>query len=213
MAEKRGRDRRQSREQTFGIAVVVIERAGVQPMLREGVEAAVKPRGEVGVGIEEWDVATRHTEAGHRNETKESPVTDEQSSCDCDEDGCAAAGVPDREADESGDEIAGGNAREHAEDPEVRPVEVRERGEEHLDRENSSRAAEDVAGERGAAVAAGHAHLRGKHDRDANEEEEAREDEVGEGEAIPGSVIKLRVDMAPVAGIVDEDHQRDGEAA
>ena len=47
----------------------------------------------------------------------------------------------------------------------------------------------------------------------ADEEEEVGEDEVGEGEAVPGGVVELRVGVGPVAGIVDEDHEGDGEAA
>ncbi len=36
---------------------------------------------------------------------------------------------------------------------------------------------------------------------------------VGEGESIPGGVIELAIGVGPVAGVVDEDHERDGETA
>jgi hypothetical protein len=191
---------------------VVVKLAGVQPVLGEGIEAAIEPRSEVGVGIKDLDVATGHAETGDRDETKKCPVADEQSGGDCDENCGAAACVPDSEADKSCREVAGCDAGENPEDTQMCPVEVRERGEEHLDGEDGGCPAEDVAGERGAAVAAGHAGLRRENDGDADEKEEAGEDEVGEGEAVPGGVVKLRVDVGPVAGIVDEDHQGDGEA-
>jgi hypothetical protein len=55
--------------------------------------------------------------------------------------------------------------------------------------------------------------LHGEDDGGADEEEEVGEDEVGEGEAVPGGVVELGVGVGPVAGVVDEDHEGDGEAA
>ena len=40
-----------------------------------------------------------------------------------------------------------------------------------------------------------------------------RKDEVGEGEAIPLGVVELTIDVGRVAGIVDQDHEGDGDAA
>ena len=50
-------------------------------------------------------------------------------------------------------------------------------------------------------------------DGGADHEEEVGEDEVGEGEAVPLGVIELGVGVGPVARVVDQDHERDGEAA
>ena len=55
--------------------------------------------------------------------------------------------------------------------------------------------------------------MHGEDDGGADEEEEVGEDEVGEGEAVPGGVVELSVGVGPVAGVVDEDHEGDGEAA
>ena len=53
----------------------------------------------------------------------------------------------------------------------------------------------------------------GEDERGAHEEEEVGEDEVGQRPAVPRGVIELRIDMAPVAGIVDQDHEGDSDAA
>jgi hypothetical protein len=123
------------------------------------------------------------------------------------------AGVPDGEAEEGGGEIAEGDAGEDSVEAEVSEVEVGEGGEKELDGEERGGSAEDVSGEGELAVAAIHAALEGEDGGDADDEEEVGEDEVGEGEAVPGGVVELRVDVGPVAGIVDEDHESDGEAA
>ncbi len=65
----------------------------------------------------------------------------------------------------------------------------------------------------GLRFAAGDAGLEREDDGGADDEEEVGEDEVGEGEAVPLGVVELGVGVGPVAGIVDEDHEGDGEAA
>ena len=55
--------------------------------------------------------------------------------------------------------------------------------------------------------------LQRQDDGCADEEEEVGEDKVGEGEAVPFGVVELGVDVRPVAGVVDENHEGDGEAA
>ena len=64
-----------------------------------------------------------------------------------------------------------------------------------------------------AAGAFSDAGLEGEDDGHADEEEEAGKDEIGEGPAVPWSVVELRVDVGPVSGVVDEDHEGDGDAA
>ncbi len=92
-------------------------------------------------------------------------------------------------------------------------MEVRIGGEEELDGEECGCAANHVKGECAFAIAACDAGLQREDDGGANQEEEVGEDEVGESESIPGRVIELSVDVGPVAGIVDQDHEGDGEAA
>ena len=93
------------------------------------------------------------------------------------------------------------------------PVHVREEDEDVLEREDFEAAKDDVAGERLAAVAFGGAGVERKDDGGADEEEEGWEDEVGEGPAVPGGVVERVEDVVPIAGIVDQDHEGDGEAA
>lgn len=70
-----------------------------------------------------------------------------------------------------------------------------------------------MKGEGAAAFSAAEARLDGKDDGGADHEEEVRKDEIGEGESIPLGVVELRVGLGPVAGVVDEDHEGDGDAA
>ena len=181
----------------------------MQPCAGEGVEATVEPGGEIFVWIEDGHIVRGHAEAGYGDEPHEGPVANEQHCGD----GGQRAGAAGDEADEAGDEVADGDAGEHSEDAQVGEVEVREGAEEHLDGEDGDGAAKHVEGERALAVASCDAGVEGQDDGDADEEEEVGEDEVGEGEAVPCGVVELRVDVAPVAGIVDEDHEGDGEAA
>ncbi len=70
-----------------------------------------------------------------------------------------------------------------------------------------------MAGEGLAAVAFCRAGVEREDDGGADEKEEGWEDEVGEGPAVPGGVVEGREDVGPVAGIVDQDHEGDGDAA
>ena len=152
-------------------------------------------------------------EARDGHKAHEGPVADEQRGGDGDESAGAVDGVPDGKADEAGDEVADGDAGEDAEDAHVRPVEVGEGGEEDVDGEENGGAPEDVERERAGRLAAGEARREREDDGGADQEEEVGKDEVGEGEAVPGGVVELGVDVGPVAGIVDQDHEGDGEAA
>ena len=67
------------------------------------------------------------------------------------------------------------------------------------------RAPRDLARRRGASEPR---RLR-ERDRDADDEQEEREHQVGGRAAVPVGVPQRRVDVAPVAGVVHEDHQRD----
>jgi hypothetical protein len=104
-------------------------------------------------------------------------------------------------------------AGEDSVETQVGEVEVGKGGEEELDGEERRGSAEDVQGEGAARLAAGDAGVEREDDGDAYEEEEVGEDEVGCGEAVPGGVVELGVDVGPVAGVVDENHEGDGETA
>ena len=92
-------------------------------------------------------------------------------------------------------------------------MKVRIEAEEEIESEDGGAAAEDVEGEGAARFASADAGVEREDDGRADEEEEVGEDEVGEGEAVPGGVIELGEGVGPVAGVVDEDHEGDGESA
>ncbi len=55
--------------------------------------------------------------------------------------------------------------------------------------------------------------LERENDGGADEKEEVGEDDVREGEAVPFGVVELGIGLGPVAGVIDEDHQGDSDAA
>jgi len=181
----------------------------VDRALSEGADGTVKPSGEVSVLIEDGNVMGWRADARDGNEAHEDPVADEEC-CGDREQGAGALG---NETDESGGEVAEGDAGEDTVDAEVGVVEVGEGGEEHLDCEDEEGTTEDVEGEGLLRVSPRDAGLKGEDDGGADEKEEVWEDEVGEGEAVPRGVIELGVGVGPVAWVVDEDHEGDGEAA
>src|ERR1017187_9982984 len=154
-----------------------------------------------------------YAEAGYGNKSHQGPVADEQRSGDGEEGTGAVGGIPNGKTEEAGDQVTDGDAGEDAEDAHMRPVEVGEGGEEDVDRKEHDGAPEDVQRERAAGLATGQSRLQREDDGCADQEEEVGKDEVGEGEAVPGGVVELGVDVGPVAGIVDQDHEGDGEAA
>src|SRR6202044_3495580 len=114
---------------------------------------------------------------------------------------------------EAGAEIAEGDAREDSVEAHGVPVHVREEDEDVLQEEDFQTAKNYMAGERLAAVAFCGAGVERKDDGGTDQEEESWEDEVGEGPAIPRGVVERREDVVPIAGIVDQDHEGDGDAA
>src|SRR5204863_4679703 len=53
----------------------------------------------------------------------------------------------------------------------------------------------------------------GQRERDADDEQEGREDQVGWRAAVPPGMAEGAVDVRPVARVVDEDHRADSQAA
>ena len=127
------------------------------------------------------------------------------------------AGALRHKADETGDEVAGCDPGEDSEDAEMGVVKVRVEAEEEVESEDGGAAARRGCGGRGCgsldSLLRARCGSREEDDGRADEEEEVGEDEVGEGEAVPGGVIELGKGVGPVAGVVDEDHEGDGDAA
>lgn len=177
--------------------------------LEDNNEVAVEPCGEVAIGVEDGHVMCRDAVAGDGDEAHERPVSDEETGSD----GKERAGSLCREADETGDEVADCNSGEDSEDAEMGVVEVRIEAEEEIESEDGGAAADDVKAECAAGFALADARIQRQDNGGADEEEEVGEDDVGEGEAVPGGVVKLGEGVGPVAGIVDKNHEGDGEAA
>lgn len=203
-------------EQAFGVAGVLVEAAGVEGALEEGVDTAVEPCDQVAIGVEQGDVVGGYTEAGDGDEAQEGPVADEEGCRDGEQRGDAAG----EEAEEADDEVADGDAGEDAVDAEGGEVEAGKGGEEEVEKKDGGGATNDAEREpvAGGAIedagwAAGDAGGEREDDGGADEEEEGGEDEVGEGEAVPLRVEELAVAVCGVFGVVDEDHKGDGDAA
>lgn len=188
---------------------MLVEAAGVKQALGEVDDVAVEPRGEIAVRIEDGHVVGGDTEARDGDEAYQHPVTDKQDGADGEE---PVSPLCD-EADETGAEIAEGDPREDAVEAEVGVVEVGVEAEEEIDSEDDGRPAEDVKGQGAARFPSADAGLEREDDGGADDEEEVGEDEVGKGETVPFSVVQLRIGVGPVTGIIDQDHEGDGDSA
>ena len=82
--------------------------------------------------------------------------------------------VPDREADQSGGQVAEGDAGEYTVEAQVRPVEVGKGGEKHLDGEEDGCTPQDVQRQSTLRRAAGDARLQREHDGRAHRDLERR---------------------------------------
>ena len=95
----------------------------------------------------------------------------------------------------------------------VPPGEERESVDEEPEQEDQQSATNDLAPDRRLVVAARAARRQREVRRDAGDEQEEREDEIGRRPAVPRRVLERRVDGAPGSRVVDEQHSRDGETA
>ena len=93
--------------------------------------------------------------------------------------------------------------------PRIEGEEVEQQPEE----EDEPGAAQHLVHDRAVVVAAGPTCGEREVRRDADDEEEEGEDQVGRRPPVPGGVLERRVDVPPAAGVVDEQHRGDGHAA
>jgi hypothetical protein len=107
-------------EEAFGIAGVLVELAGVDGALEKGDDAAVKPGGEVAIGVEEGDVAGGDARSRDGNKSEESPVAGEEGGGEGAEDG-DAGGDKAQAADYKRTEGGAGEDAIEAEIAEIRP--------------------------------------------------------------------------------------------
>ena len=151
-------------------------------------------------------VAGRREVAGgaarDRHEGQQSPVAHDQHACSREDDAQTDRIRPcgDRSKHEGGDEVAEGQTRQHAHHAHRCEVKGGVQRQAKANRVQQCSAAGDH-GERSSAA------IR-QDDRDAHDEDEEREDEVGRRPPVPVGVQERRVDVAPVAGCVHDHHGR-----
>ena len=116
--------------------------------------------------------------------------------------------------DERGDEIRQRDALKDAGEPERRQGRpARHRGHREAETDQEKDTLRDAAEDRRRASAAFATPGERKGHRDAHDEDEPREHQVGERASEPVRMQQGRVDEIPVARVVDEDHRGDGRAA
>ncbi len=124
---------------------------------------------------------------------------------------------PHREQDPRAEDVREANAREDARDAQVRQaLEKRHEGVERhepADEDDRHPSPERVPREIAAIRALRHALLEREDARDADDEEEPREDEVRRRPAVPLRVVERPVEVPPVPRVVHEDHPDDRQAA
>ena len=90
---------------------------------------------------------------------------------------------------------------------------IREGREQPAKEDDQGAAREHLAKDRALIVPASAPRIGREMCRDADDEQEEREDQVGRRPPVPGGVRERRVDRAPASGIVHEQHAGDGRAA
>ena len=88
------------------------------------------------------------------------------------------------------------------------PREERESVDQEAEEEDQRAAPEDLAADRALVVAARSARGERELRRDADDEKKERKDQVGRRPSVPLGVLERRIDRAPRARIVDEQHGR-----
>jgi hypothetical protein len=169
---------------------------------------------EVAVGVK-----MACTDAGDGDELEQRPV-------DCDggdgergdEDGAAGcfsvfARARDEEIDDGADEVADADALQHSGEAESVPVIVGEAVERDAEEDEDDAAAKNSQGELDAVGSVREARGERVWDGETDHEEERGEDHVGAGGAEPCGVLELGVGVSAPAGVFDEDHGSDDEAA
>jgi hypothetical protein len=112
-----------------------------------------------------------------------------------------------------GGQRAQAQALQHARDADGLEAEAGDEVEQQADADDDQRPAPGGEQQRGLVRARlGAAREADRHGHAADEHEE-REHPVGEGPAMPLGMQQRRVDMAPIAGVVDQQHGHDREAA
>ncbi len=150
-----------------------------------------------------------NSEAGDGNKAHEEPVADKKRG----DDGPAGARTRPQVQHRAG-KVAERDALQDSGNAPGCEMVVGEGVDEQADGEDDGGAAQNVRQEAEARRICGQgvdSRGEGKGQRNAGDEEEKREDQVGEGPAIPGRVLQLG-EGADAAG-VDDDHQQDGKAA
>jgi hypothetical protein len=95
----------------------------------------------------------------------------------------------------------------------VGPGEEGKAVDEEAEQEDERAASKNLAPDRGLIVAVDPPRVQRQVGRDANDEEEEGKDQIGRSPTVPGGVFERRIDRAPGAGIIHEEHAGDGQTA
>ena len=174
----------------------------VGPVEVTAQQRAIEPRAEIAIR----GTIAGHA-AGHWDPGESNPVCDEHNR----DDGCGSlTPLPDRSIadgpnDGGGRDIAPGDACEHAWNTNRREPEEGKGGHEEAESPQHRTALQDATPRLLALVA--------ERDRDTDDEQEEREDQIGWCPAVPLGVQQRRIDRSPVARVVDDDHAGHRQAA
>jgi hypothetical protein len=105
------------------------------------------------------------------------------------------------------------HALEHTRNAQNGPIEARESVQDDAQAEDRQRATQHLDDELTAVGPALHVLDERQGDRDADDEQEEREDEVGRRPAVPGGMAERPVHVAPRTGIVHQNHPGNGDPA
>ncbi len=118
--------------------------------------------------------------------------------------------APGGQAEQGHRAIAQRDPLQDAHDADMGDIEMRQQVEDQAEREQGHDADHDVAGQGGLRLAGGAGSERERHRR-PDAEQEAGEDHVGQGQAVPVGVVEDGEIMHPVALVGDQDHADDAQ--
>lgn len=110
-------------------------------------------------------------------------------------------------------QVTEGDSLQHAEKPEMRQIEKRERHLEKSERENNSGAAQDFQINVAFDFAFGGAATKRERNGNSDDKNKKRENQIRRSPAVPRGVFEWGVNRALVAGIIDQNHSGDGYSA
>ena len=174
-----------------------------------GEQAAVDPECEVMQRVHKWNAVGGNAVAGYGHKAQQYPVADQN----CDEQRQFVAPSLAEQIESGNDEIADGNARKNSEETHCVQVKEGEAVDHDAEQKQNDGAPDNLQKQLLLRYAARKSRRSRNDSGDSDDEQKRGEDDIGGGATVPLRVKQRPVGRIKIPGIVDQNHERDGEAA